>query len=264
MARVEVTITDHVAEVALARPDKKNALDLGMFEELAAAGEALKRDPGVRAVVLTGRGADFCAGLDLAMFATLARDLPGLSARLFDLPPGETANAFQKPVRVWQELDVPVIAALSGVAFGGGCQIALGADIRIAAPNTRLSVMEIRWGLIPDMGISQSLRRLTRYDVALDLMLTGRIVAAEEARDLGLVTRLAEDPLAAAHAAARDIAARSPSATRRMKTLLDHGWFASVEEGLRLEARLQSELLGRPHQLEAVAANLAGRAPDFR
>ncbi|WP_333825008.1 crotonase/enoyl-CoA hydratase family protein [Pinisolibacter sp.] len=263
MARVEVTIADRVAEVALARPDKKNALDMAMFEEIAAAGEALKRDRSVRAVVLTGQGADFCAGLDLAMFRTLATDLDALTARLFDLPPGEIANLFQKPSYVWQELEIPVIAALRGVAFGGGLQIALGADIRIAAPDVRLSVMEIRWGLVPDMGITQALRRLTRIDVAKDLLMTGRIVAAEEARDLGLLTRLADDPLAAAHALARDIAARSPDAVRRMKALLDRSWFAPPAEGLRLEAAMQHEVIGKPAQLEAVAANLAGRPPNF-
>lgn len=263
MARVEVTIADGVAEVALARPEKKNALDLDMFVEIAAAGEALKRDSTVRAVVLTGRGGDFCAGLDVAMFQTLATDLTAVSERLFDLAPGETANFFQKPSQVWQELEIPVIAALRGVVFGGGCQIALGADIRIAAPDVRMSVMEIRWGLIPDMGISQSLRRLTRIDVAKELVMTGRIVEAAEARDLGLLTRLADDPLAAAHALARDIAAKSPDAIRRDKALLDRSWFASTAEGLRLEAALQSEVLGKPNQIEAVMANLAKRPPKF-
>ena len=263
MARVEVTIADRVAEVALARPEKKNALDMAMFEEIAAAGEALKRDPSVRAVVLTGHGGDFCAGLDLAMFGTIAADLANLGERLFDLPPGEIANFFQKPCWVWQELEIPVIAALSGVAFGGGLQLALGADIRLAAPDVRLSVMEIRWGLLPDMGITQALRRLTRIDVAMDLLLTGRIVAAPEARDLGLITRIVDDPLDAARALARDIAAKSPDATRRVKALLDRAWFASPAEGLRLEAALQSEVIGKPAQLEAVAAALAGRRPDF-
>mgnify|MGYP001765847854 CR=1 FL=1 len=263
MARVEVTITDRVAEVALARPDKKNALDIAMFEEIAAAGEALKRDGDVRAVVLTGRGDDFCAGLDLSLFRTLATDLDRLRTGLFDLAPGEVANFFQKPAHVWRELPVPVIAALSGVVFGGGLQIALGADIRIAAPTARLSVMEIRWGLIPDMGITRALPRLTRIDVATDLLVTGRIVEAEEARGLGLVTRLAEDPLAAAHALARDIAGRSPDAVRRVKTLLDRTWEASAADALRLEAALQAEIIGAPAQLEAVAAALAGRTPNF-
>ena len=263
MARVEVTIADHVAEVMLARPDKKNALDMAMFTEITAAGEALKRDPNVRAVVLAGQGGDFCAGLDLSMFQTLAGDLSAVAERLFDLPAGETANFFQKPSRVWQELDVPVIAALQGVAFGGGCQIALGADIRIAAPDTRLSVMEVEWGLLPDMGITQSLRRLTKWDVAVELIATGRIVGAEEARTLGLVTRLADDPLAAARTLARDVAMRSPSVTRRIKPLLEGSWDASPAEGLRLEAKLQHEVIGRPHQLEAVAARLGRRSAKF-
>ncbi len=259
MARVEVTITDRVAEVALARPEKKNALDMAMFEEITAAGEALKRNPEVRAVVLTGRGGDFCAGLDLAMFGTIAADLPALTAQLFDLAPGEVANIFQKPAHVWQELEIPVIAALRGVVFGGGLQIALGADMRFAAPDTRLSVMEIRWGLIPDMGITRSLPRLTRIDVAKELMMTGRIVEAPEARDIGLLTRVVDDPLAAAHATARDIAGRSPDAIRRAKILLDRAWTLPPAESLALEARLQSEIIGRPAQLAAVAAALGGR-----
>ena len=260
---VKVEIDAGVMTLTLARPEKKNALDLDMFAEITAAGEALKRDRGVRAVVLTGRGGDFCAGLDVAMFQTIATDMGVITERLFELPEGETANFFQKPTQVWQELEVPVIAALSGVAFGGGCQIALGADIRIAAPSTRLSVMEIRWGLLPDMGITQSLRRLTRIDVAKELLMTGRIVEAAEAVEIGLLTRLADDPLAAAHALARDIAGRSPSAIRRMKTLLDRSWFASTAEGLRLEAALQHEVIGKPDQVEAVMANLARRPPNF-
>ncbi|HRJ69250.1 MAG TPA: crotonase/enoyl-CoA hydratase family protein [Beijerinckiaceae bacterium] len=264
MARVEVTITDHVAEVALARPEKMNALDPAMFEAIAAAGEGLKSNPDVRAVVLHGRGPSFCAGLDFQSFMTMGADAATIEARLFTLASGEVANMFQKPSHVWQELEVPVIAALNGVAYGGGCQIALGADIRIAGPDARLSVMEIKWGLVPDMGITQSIRRLVRVDVAKELVLTGRVVGAEEARDLGLVTRIAADPLAAARELAREIAGKSPDATRRIKKLLDTAWYAAPAEGLRLEARLQHEVIGKPNQIEAVRANFEKRAPNFR
>jgi enoyl-CoA hydratase/carnithine racemase len=263
MARVEVTIADHVAEVSLARADKLNALDPGMFEEISAAGEALKRNGDVRAVVLTGQGPSFCAGLDLASFMAQGLGLKEIAGRLFTLPEGEIANYYQKPSHVWKELEVPVIAALRGVAYGGGCQIALGADIRIAAPDVRLSVMEIKWGLVPDMGVTQSLFRLARADVAKELIMTGRVVGAEEAKSLGLVTRIADDPLAAARDLAREIAGRSPDAIRRIKRLVDEGWSASPADGLKLEAKLQSEVIGRPNQMEAVAANFGKRAPKF-
>lgn len=264
MARVEVTIADHVAEVALSRPEKMNALDPAMFAEIAAAGEALKGNRNVRAVVLYGKGPSFCAGLDFLSFQSMGGDKASIADRLFTLAPGEIANMFQKPSYVWQELEVPVIAALTGVAFGGGCQIALAADIRIAAPDARLSVMEIKWGIVPDMGITQSIRRLVRADVAKDLVLTGRIVAAEEALALGLVTRVAADPLLAARELARDIAARSPDATRRIKSLLDRSWDASAAEGLKLEATLQHEVIGTPNQIEAVRANFEKRPPRFQ
>lgn len=263
MARVDVTIADHVAEVALARPEKLNALDPAMFEEIAAAGEALKKDRSVRAVVLTGKGDAFCAGLDLASFASGGLDPATVGRRLFELAEGETANFYQKPSMVWQELEVPVIAALRGVVFGGGCQIALGADLRIAAPDTRMSVMEIRWGLIPDMGLTQSIRRLCRHDVATELSMSGRIVEASEAQALGLVTRIADDPLAEARALAAGIAGKSPDAIRRIKRLLAQSWFATPAEGLKLEAKLQSEVLGRPNQREAVLANMEKRPPRF-
>lgn len=264
MARVEITIVDHVAEVALARPDKMNALDPAMFAEIAAAGETLKGNRDVRAVVLYGQGPSFCAGLDFQSFQSMGSDMASIGSRLFDLSAGEVANMFQKPAYVWQELEVPVIAALSGVAFGGGCQIALAADIRIAAPDARLSVMEIKWGLVPDMGLTQSIRRLVRADVAKDLVLTGRIVGAQEACDLGLVTRIAAEPLAAARALAREIADKSPDATRRIKQLIDRSWQATPAEGLRLEATLQHEVIGQPNQIEAVRANFEKRKPVFR
>lgn len=263
MARVEVTIADHVAEVTLARPEKLNALDPAMFGEIAAAGEALKRNADVRAVVLTGRGDAFCAGLDLASFAAGGLDPATIGSRLFELAPGETANFYQKPSMVWQELEVPVIAALHGVAYGGGCQIALGADMRIAAPDTRMSVMEIRWGLIPDMGLTQSIRRLCRHDEASELAMTGRIVEASEAKEIGLITRIDDNPLVAARNLARDIAGRSPDAIRRIKTLLARTWYATPAEGLKLEAKLQSEVLGKPNQREAVQANMEKRDPRF-
>lgn len=261
--RVRVLIADHIAEVALTRADKYNALDPAMFEEITHAGEMLKSNKDVRVVVFYGEGPNFCAGLDLSSFQGTLSDSQTFVERVLTLEDGEIANEFQKPGHVWRELEVPVITALQGVAFGGGCQIALGADMRIAAPDTRLSVMEIKWGLIPDMSITQTLPRLVRMDVAMDLVLTGRIVEAAEALELGLVTRIADDPLAVARDMARQIAERSPDAIRRDKILLTKAWNAGAAEGLRLEAELQAEVLGKPNQVEAVMANLQKRKPIF-
>lgn len=261
--RVKVTIVDNVAEVAMTRADKFNALDPAMFEEITQAGQTLKGNRDVRAVVFYGEGKNFCAGLDLSSFQGSLSDSGSFVKRVLTVEDGEIANEFQKPAHVWRELGVPVITALQGVAFGGGCQIALGADMRVAAPDTRLSVMEIKWGLIPDMSITQTLPRLVRMDVAMDLVLTGRIVEAAEAYQLGLVTRIADDPLAVARDMARQIAERSPDATRRNKILLSRAWNAEARDGLRLEAELQAEILGKPNQMEAVMANLQKRKPVF-
>jgi enoyl-CoA hydratase/carnithine racemase len=158
---------------------------------------------------------------------------------------------------------VPVIAAVHGNCFGGGLQIALGADIRIAAPDARLSVMEMRWGLIPDMAITRTLPRLVGIDVAKELTYTGQVISGAEARELGIVTRVADEPLAAARALAADIANRSPDAVRAAKRLFDSSWNAPAEETLALEAELQLGLLGSPNQLAAAAAGLAKRPAEF-
>jgi enoyl-CoA hydratase/carnithine racemase len=165
---------------------------------------------------------------------------------------------------VWKELPVPVIAALHGVAYGGGLQIALGADLRFVTPDARLSVMEIKWGLVPDMSGTQLLRHLVRLDVAKELTFTGRVVSGAEAVELGLATHLSDTPREAALALAREIAQKSPSAIRAGKKLLDAAVIAGVEEGLALEQELQTTLLGRPNQVEAVRANLEKREPRFQ
>lgn len=262
-SRVEVKVENYVAEVLLNRPAKFNALDMAFFEQLADVGEELKTREDVRVVILSGAGDNFCAGIDLA---SLQGELsqPGVfEQKAFTLPDGEVANFFQKPVHVWQQLRVPVIAVLQGVAFGGGCQIALAADIRFAAPSTRLSIMEIKWGIIPDMGISQSLQKLVRDDVARELVYTGREVGAAEAHALGLLTHLSDDPLSDARQMAATIAAKNPDAIAACKTLLDAVPQLPVAEGLKLEATLQATVLGRPNQLEAVQANFEKRAPVF-
>lgn len=260
---VLVTRDGPVAEVILNRPEKHNAVDLSVFEGLARAGEDLKRAGGLRAVILRGAGPNFCSGIDTSLF-TATPDPTALIGKILDFPQGETANMFQKPCTVWQELEVPVIAALTGVTYGAGLQIALGADIRLAAPDTRMSVMEITWGLVPDMGITTTLPRLLRADQAKDLILTGRVVDAAEAARLGLVTRLCDDPLAEARAMAQSIAGKNPDAICRDKRLVDQAWQLDRAQALRLEAELQAEVIGQPNQLEAVFARIQKRAPKFR
>lgn len=260
---------DGVADVRLNRADKMNALDPEMFEALVEAGEALAAEPKLRTVVLSGEGRAFSAGLDFASFAATAGAAgPDAGHRprreLFERDGRRPGNHAQRAAWVWKEVPVPVIAAVHGVAYGGGLQIALAADIRLVAPDARLSMRELHWGLIPDMSGTQTLRRLVRSDVARELTYTARIVSGREAVALGLATRVSEQPKADALALAREIAARSPDAVRAAKRLFEAAEQGDVASGLVLEEEVQRSLLGRPNQVEAVRANLEKRAPKFR
>jgi enoyl-CoA hydratase/carnithine racemase len=266
--RVVVTrLPGGVADVRLNRADKMNALDTSMFEALVAAGTELARDPSLRAVVLSGEGRCFCAGLDFSSFQSMSggpradKPAPNLLSRG---DASSLANFAQRAAWVWTEVPVPVIAAVHGVAYGGGLQIALGADLRFVTPDAKLSVMEIKWGLVPDMSGTQTLRRLVRLDIAKELTFTGRVVSGTEAVELGLATRVAADPRATALEVAAEIAAKSPDAIRAAKQLLDASGVVPVADGLRLEETLQLGLIGRPNQIESVRANLEKRAPLFQ
>lgn len=259
--RVEVAIAGGVAEVKLSRPDKRNGLDPEMFDALIAAGERIAADRSVRAVVLHGAGKAFCAGLDWAAFLALG---PEGGQALLERGEASPANRAQRACWIWSEVPVPVIAAIHGAAFGGGLQLALACDLRVAAPDAQLSVMEIRYGLIPDMSASKTLLRLVRPDLARELIYTGRVVSGEEAAGLGLVTRVAADPLAAARELARAIAGQSPEAIPAAKALCNEAPELDVAAALRRETALQLGLLGAPNQLEAVQAALTRRAPSFR
>lgn len=257
--RVIVERDGAVAHVRMNRPDKRNGLDLPMFEGLVEAGRTIAADRSVRAVVLSGEGKAFCAGLDFMAFMANAGTAPALLRGRDESP----ANLAQRVGWIWQEVPVPVIAALHGQVFGGGLQIALGTDLRYVHAEAQLSVMEIKWGLIPDMGASKTLLSVVPLDVAKELTFTGRIVSGEEAVRIGLCTRLSDDPLASALETARTIAEKSPHAIRRGKRLFNAAPALSVREAFELETELQLELLGSPSQMEAVQANFEKRPPKF-
>jgi enoyl-CoA hydratase/carnithine racemase len=260
--RITVELREGVCDVRLVRADKMNALDDAMFSALVATGERLKTEKGVRAVVLSGEGRAFCAGLDMGNFGQMATG----TRRAGNLETPRTAggaNRAQQAVMAWREIPVPVIAAVHGAAFGGGFQLALGADLRFVAPDAKLSVMEIKWGLVPDMAGVVLLRGLVRDDVARELTFSGRVFSGEEALALGLATRVCADPRAEALAFAGEIAAKSPDAIRAGKRLLDMAIEADQPAILRAETAEQVKLIGSPNQIEAVKANLEKRAPRF-
>ncbi len=263
MELVTVEVERGVADVRLNRPEKYNALSPQMFQAIIEAGHRLAKMQEVRAVVLSGNGRGFCAGLDMQSMQGLATARRNTDEMLAQEGQGPE-NFAQRPGYVWKTMPVPTIAAIHGVAYGGGCQIALGADIRFAAPDAKMSVMEIKWGLIPDMSISQTLRDLLPLDVAKELTFTGRVLTGTEAQALGLVTHVAEDPLAAAMALAKEIADKSPDAVRAGKKLLEESWRADPATGLALEASIQRTLIGAPNQVEAVKANFERRQPQFK
>lgn len=262
--RVEIDSAG-IADVRLNRGDKLNAVDDAMFEQVAALGHELAGDRSLRAVVLSGEGRGFCAGLDTSSFAAAAGsgDPPERRFDPFAREPDEAANHVQQFAWVWRELPVPVIAAIHGVCFGAGIQLALAADIRFVSPDAKLSIMEMKWGLIPDVTGTQTLRHLLPLDVLKELTFTARTLSGEEARTLGLATHVADSPREAAYELAREIAARSPNAIRAAKRLLHETSTGSPGEGLALEAALQRRLIGGPNQLEAVMANLQKREPSF-
>ena len=264
--RVSISITEGVADVRLVRVDKMNALDQAMFEALVAATDRLAGEKWLRAVVLSGEGRAFCAGLDMGRFAAMkdkgGNGIPGGEKRDLTVRTHGLANFAQAAVWGWRQLPVPVIAAVHGVAFGGGFQLALGADMRFLTPDARMSIMEIKWGLVPDMAGTPILATLVRDDILRELTFTGRIFSAQEALSCGLATRICDDPRATAFEVAREIANKSPDAIRAAKRMLNR---LSVDPGpaLLAESVEQQQLIGSPNQTEAVRANMEKRAPRF-
>lgn len=258
--RVSVEVADHVATVTLTRPEKHNALDAPMFHGIVDAAAEVRATPGARVVILRGEGPSFCSGLDVSALGTD----DGLSLDdLLERDGGTSSNLPQRACTDWIDLPIPVICAIQGNCLGGGLQIALGADIRIAAPDARLSVREIQWGLVPDMGITQTLPRLVGIDVAKELTYTGRIFCGEEAAGLGVVTRVEGDPAAAVADLATEIAARSPDAVRAAKRLFNDAWAMAPDSALLLESELQTALIGGINQVAAITAGVTGEPAEF-
>ncbi|XDA96942.1 crotonase/enoyl-CoA hydratase family protein [Sulfitobacter sp. LCG007] len=261
MARVALEIADHVARIRLVRPEKRNAVDQEMIDAVIAAAADIAASE-ARVVILSGEGPDFCAGIDLEALSGLIGKDPG-TAILPRTHGDGTTNQWQEFSLALRRLEIPVIAVLHGNVFGAGLQLALGADIRIAAPSARLAVMEMKWGIVPDMGGMVLLPRLVRSDVMRRLIYTAAPVDGAQAERCGLVTELAEDPMASAIELARAIAAKGPNAIRAAKRLIAMAETADEAEVLLAESREQAALIGRPEQMEVVAAQFAKRAPRF-
>ncbi len=261
MARVSVEIKDHIAYVTLTRGDKMNGVDQDMGEALIAAAHGLQDNESLRAVVLSGEGRAFCAGLDVASFGKLA----GGNAEDIVMPRTYgNANMYQELVLAWRRLPVPVIAALHGVAYGAGFQLCSAADIRIAHPETKLSIMEMKWGLVPDMGGMALWPAYLRSDVIRQLSYTAEQVDAQQGLVWGLVTELSDTPLERATELAEVIASKSPSAIRAAKRLIEVAENGADEDTVLLaESREQTDLIGKPHQMEVIMANMQKRAPNF-
>lgn len=264
--RVSISISQGVADVRFDRADKRNALDPEMFAAIAAAGERLKTESGVRAVVISGNGPSFCAGLDFGTFQSMAgKDRSAVSegGGAGSMQPSGITHLGQQVAWVWQEVPVPVIAAVHGHALGGGLQIALGADIRIVHPATQMSVREVHWGLVPDMTGTFVLSRLVRSDVARELTYTARVFSGAEAHELGLATRLSEDPLSDALALAAQIAGNSPGAVRGSKDLFNRMFTEGAAEQFAAERTVIGAQIGSPNQVEAVMAGFEKRPAAF-
>ncbi|MEO9515600.1 MAG: crotonase/enoyl-CoA hydratase family protein [Paracoccaceae bacterium] len=262
MDRVSVEIENHIAYVRLMRADKMNAVDQAMIDAIIAAGEQVAASD-ARVCVISGEGKAFCAGIDITgLSGMIGKDPNDL---LMPRTHGEgTTNQWQDVAMVWTRVPVPVIAAVHGVCYGAGMQLALGADIRIAAPDAQFAVMEMKWGIVPDMGGMVLLPRLVRSDVLRKLTYTAAPIPADQAERWGLVTELAQDPLAAAMELAETISNKSPSAIRAAKRLIAIAESQPENEVLLAESSEQAGLIGGADQMEVVAATFQKRAPFFK
>ena len=271
--RVETTVdtATGIAHVRLNRPDKLNALDLSMFQAISEAAKSIQTDRSIRAVILSGKGRAFCTGLDVKSSIPSLKDLvtsrneKSMPEQLLERPPDELANLAQDVGYRWRQLDVPVIAALHGMCYGGGMQIALGADFRFATPDCKLSIMEAKWGLIPDMSATVTLRELVRMDVAKELTMSGKTLSGTEAAAVGLITRAVDDPMQEAQDFAKVLVERSPDSLSLSKKLYQSTWVAVPEDyRLTVETELQKHLLGSWNQLAAAGRSMGWKIPYFK
>lgn len=266
---IKLTTEQHIAHVQFCRADKMNALNKDMFIALLETAKLIKQDKSIRAVVISGQGGNFCAGLDKSNFTSVMQGkglqigdddkVSALSERTHGI-----YNIVQAIVWQWREIAVPVIAAIEGVALGGGLQIALAADMRYVTPDSQFSILEIKWGLIPDMGSTQLMRHLVSEDIVRELTYTGRIFSAQEAKEFGFVTDLNEKPVEHALLIAKEISQKNPDAIRACKSLFNKAPYLSVEDGLLMESQLQDEIIGSENQKEAIMSVLEKRTPQFK
>ena len=256
---VTCTVSDHVAEVRLARPDKLNALTLDTLDQLVETARELARDTTLRGVVLGGEGDSFCAGLD---FGTVLKD-PKRIALAFAPRPWRGTNTFQEACWAWRRVPVPVVAAVEGHCYGGGVQIALGADFRMTMPDARWSVLEAKWGIIPDMSGIASLSQQVGMDVAKRLTMTGEVISGERAQQLGLATQVAADPYAAAHELIEQIATRSPDAVAAAKRLFEDTWDRRPRRVFSRERIEQARLLFGANAKRAQKAGMKGEQAAY-
>ncbi|MBP6219005.1 MAG: crotonase/enoyl-CoA hydratase family protein [Oligoflexales bacterium] len=256
--RVSLTTKDHIATVKMQRPDKLNALDLDMFKGLIQAAKTVRKDKSLRAVILCGDGAAFCAGLDFP--SVTSRPWRFLSA-IFKF--GTHTNLFQEVAWCWRKLPIPVIAALHGHCLGGGLQIALAADFRLSTADCKFSILEAKWGLIPDMTATVTLRELLPMDLAKELAMTGRMFSGEEAKIYGMVSRVCVDPLLEAQKLADEIKSRSPDSVAMTKRLFHSTWHATPRRAFAIETWLQLKLLLGKNQRIAMKANFNKELPQF-
>ncbi len=262
MSRVSVTYENHIAHVRLTRADKMNAVDQDMITAIISAGNEVAASD-ARAVIVSGEGKAFCAGIDISGLSGMIGKDP--AELLMPRTHGEgTTNQWQEVAMVWSRMDIPVIAAVHGACYGAGIQLALGADIRIASPDAKFAVMEMKWGIVPDMGGMVLLPKLVRTDVLRRMTYTAEPISAEQAERWGIVTEIADDPMAAAQKLAETIAGKSPSAIRAAKRLIGVAETEDAKTVLDAESREQVDLLGKPHQMEVIAATFGKRPAVFK
>ncbi len=249
----------HLFEIILNRPDKRNAINLDVLDGLAAAAqEAASLD--VRAIVLRGEGKAFSAGLDFGMAMSGGFPLePGMAEFRFQL-----TERIQRPLTMLENLDKPVIAALHGVCIGFGLEIALAADLRVTAPDTKLSLPETALGLVPDVGGTTRLLRTVGRSRAKDIIFTARDVEPEEALRIGLVDRISADPLATARELATTIAGNAPLAVGLAKRVIERSGDVDKRTSFDLEGMAQSVCLRSEDFMEGIQARMQKRTPDFK